>query len=111
MTKQEILDWLDSEVEGYPQRATGNECEDFVVKLAGRIVSSDRSNLVEAMRQWILDRGRRTLLGVRIAKTYKLYELKPDIQQLLEDVRARKAFLPYYEEFIAPALRQLDTIG
>ena len=102
MTKQEILNWLEGELQGYPERATGNECEDFIVRIAGRVAKSDRNELVEAMRDWIMQRGDRTLLAVRIAAEHKLRELRLDIQQLLEDVRAGKAFSPYYEEFIRP---------
>ncbi len=108
MTKTEILAWLEGEVQGYPERATGNECEDYVVRLAGRIVESDRAELAEAMHEWIGQRGKRTLLAVRIVAEYKLRELKPVIQRLLEDVRVGKVFSPYYEEFIAPALRRMS---
>jgi hypothetical protein len=107
MKKQEILEWLESEVQGYPERATGNECADHVVRLAGRVVESDRRELVEAMREWIVQREKRTLLAVRIAAEYKLLELKPDIEHLLEDVRAKVVFLPYYQEFIVPALERM----
>jgi len=109
MTKQEILKWLEGEVQGYPERATGNECEDFVVGTAGRVVQSDRQELVEAMRHWIIERGNRTLLAVRIAAEYKLRELKPDIERLLEDVRTDRSFSPFYEEFITPALKRIET--
>ena len=109
MTKQEILDWLEAEVQAYPERATGNECEDFIVRLAGRLVQSDRNQLVEAMRQWINERGKRTLLAVRIAAEHKLSELKTEIDHLLQDVRAGRAFSPYYEEFIAPALKRIEA--
>jgi hypothetical protein len=111
MTKQEILEWLDGEVEGYPKRATGNECADYVVRLAGRVVESDRRELVEAMREWIVQHGKRTLLAVRIAAEYKLLELKPDIEHLLEDVRSKKAFQPYYQEFLVPALERMATVS
>ena len=109
MTKQEILEWLDAEVQGYPERATGNECEDFIVRLADRVVQSDRNELVEAMRHWIVERGKRTLLAVRIAAEHKLRELKPDIERLLEDVRTGNAFSPYSEEFITPALKRIGA--
>ena len=109
MTKREILEWLEGEVQSYPERTTGNECEDHIVRLAGRVVESDRSELAEAMREWIDQRGKRTLLAVRIAAEHKLRELKPDIQRLLEDVRAGKVFSPYYEEFIAPALKRIEA--
>jgi hypothetical protein len=109
MTKQEIIEWLDGEVEGYPQRATGNECGQFVTRLAARVVESDRNELVAAMREWITQRGQRTLLAMNIAVDLKLRELTPDIQRLLEDVRAGRAFQPYYEEFIAPALKRIGA--
>ena len=109
MTKKEILEWLEGEVQGYPDRSTGNECGDFVSRLAGRIVESNRLEVVEAMREWISQRGARTLLAVNIAADHKLCELKPDIELLINDVRAGKVFLPYYEELIAPALRSLGS--
>jgi len=108
MTKQEILDWLEGEVQGYPERATGNECEDFIVRLASRVVQSDRKELVAAMQYWIGERGKRTLLAVRIAAEHKLHELKPEVERLLADVRSGKAFSPYYEEFITPALKRIE---
>jgi len=46
---------------------------------------------------------------MNIAADLKLRELKPDIERLLEDVRAGKAFWPYYEEFIVPALKRIET--
>jgi len=109
MTKQEIIEWLEGEIQGYPPRATGNECGQFVTRLAGRVLESDRLALVEAMREWITQRGERTLLAMNIAADLKLRELKPDIERLLEDVRAGKAFWPYYEEFIVPALRRIEA--
>jgi hypothetical protein len=109
MTKDEIIEWLEGEVLGYPERATGNECEDFIVRLARRVVEADRNALVGAMRDWISQRGKRTLLAVRIGAEHKLRELTPDIQRLLEEVRAGRAFSPYYEEFIVPALKRISN--
>jgi hypothetical protein len=109
MTKLEILEWLDGEIEGYPKRATGNECADYVVRLAGRLVDSDRGELVTAMREWIIQHGKRSLLAVRIAAECKLLELKPDIERLLEDVRTGKAFQPYYQEFLVSALKRMGA--
>lgn len=107
MNKQEIIEWLEMEIEGYPARATGNECEDHIVTLAGRLVDSDRENFVEAMRCWITEYSNRTLMATKIAAEHKLHELKPEIEKLLKDVRSGSAFLPYYEEIIAPALNKL----
>jgi hypothetical protein len=109
MNKLEILKWLEGEIEGYPERTTGNECADYVVRLAGRIVESDRNALIEAMHEWIVQREKRTLLAVRIAAEYKLLELKPDIEGLLENVQTGKVFSPYYQEFLVPALERMQT--
>jgi hypothetical protein len=43
MTKPEILDWLESEVQGYPERVIGNECEDHIVRIAGCVVESGKT--------------------------------------------------------------------
>lgn len=111
MMTEQVLRWLDDEVRRFPERATGNECEDYVVQLAGSIVESDRNALVAAMREWIERRDRQTLLGVRIAGEHELIELKPAVERLLEDVRAGRVFSPYYEELIVPALRHMDTLS
>lgn len=109
MTKQEILEWLEGEIQGYPERATGNECGQFVTGLVARVVESDRDELVAAMREWITQHGQRTLLAMNIAVDLKLWELKLDIGRLLEDVRAGRAFQPYYEEFITLALKRFES--
>lgn len=109
MTKQQILNWLEGEIQGYPSRATGNECEDHIVQLVGHVIEPDRNGVVEAMREWIEQRGKRTLLAVRIVAEYKLRELKPHMLRLLDEVRVGKVFSPYYEEFISPALKRIEA--
>ena len=109
MTKDEILKWLEGEIHGYPERATGNECEDYIARVARRMVQTDRLQLVEAMRHWILERGKWTLLAVRIAAEHQLCEIKPEVERLLEDVQAGKAFSPYYEEILISALKRIET--
>lgn len=107
MTEQEIRTWLEGEIRNYPERATGNACGDFIVRLAGRVVESHRQQLLEAMRSWISERSGWTLLAVRMASEHQLRELKPDIERLLEDVRAHRVFSRYYEEFITAALARI----
>lgn len=107
MKKQDIIDWLESEIQSYPIRSTGNECEDYVVQLARRVLPVDRSALVDAMRDWILQRGLRTLLAVQIAASLGLHELENDVECLIEDVRSHKVFLPYYEEFLSRWIKRL----
>jgi hypothetical protein len=107
MKSQEILEWLNDEIEDYPERATGNECESYVMGLIGRLLATDRQELIKALREWIHLRGKRTVLAVQIASEYHLCELKPDLESLLADVKSGKVLAPYYEEFIVPALSNI----
>ena len=51
MTAGDIHEWIDAEVRGYPERATGNEIDHFIARLLGETARSQRGTLVDAMRQ------------------------------------------------------------
>jgi hypothetical protein len=44
---------------------------------------------------------------LEIAANHHLSELRDEIEKLLNDVRAGKAFLPYYEQWVTRALDQI----
>jgi hypothetical protein len=50
-------------------------------------------------------------LALEIAERYSLRELRPDIEALIADVRAKKTYLPYYADTIAKYLESLSQVG
>lgn len=113
MSAPEALQWLEGELSNFPERASGGDLHRLFVQLTERIVRSpdatDRSDLVSALREWLKLRSEpRTMLAVDIAASHSLSELKPDIERLLADVRAGKAFWPYYQDNIQRELSKLS---
>lgn len=114
MTAEEILTWLEEEVANYPERAAGEELYRYLVQRTALLVRSDRQSLVEALTMWLrlrTESGPQTMLALEIAATHHLFELRNEIENLLNDIRAGKAFLPYYEQWATRALEQLSGNG
>lgn len=108
MTGAEVRKWLDEELANYPDRTPGQELRDYLVRRTAPLVDTDRASLVEALFAWLqLREEPRTMLAMRIASKHRLVELHGAVAELLEDVRAGEAFLPYYERWILEALEQL----
>ena len=107
MTRSDVLDRLEAEYSSYPERATGNEGDDRVADVARSLLAVDRGAIVGAMEEWIARRNHWTMVAIRIATRCGLKELRPSLEAVLADVRTRKVFQPYYEQFIVPALEIL----
>ena len=110
MTAEEVRMWLEEEVANCPERASGEELYRYLVRRTAPLVESDRQSLVEALTAWINLReesGPQTMLALEIAAKHHLTELRDEMEKLLNDIRAGKAFLPYYEQWVTRALEQL----
>lgn len=110
MSATEALRWLEGELANFPERASGEDLHRFFVEITERIVRSsdltDRTDLVGALREWLKLRSEpRTMLALDVAASYSLSELKPDIEELLREVRGGKTLWPYYQDNI---IRSLD---
>lgn len=113
MNAPEALQWLESELANFPERASGEDLHKFFVQITKRIIRSpdptDRSDLASALREWLKLRSEpRTMLAVDIAASHSLFELKADIESLLADVGSGKAFWPYYQDNIQRYLKKLS---
>lgn len=108
MTGVEVRKWLDDELANYPDRTPGQELRAYLVLRTRPLVDTDRASLVEALSAWLqLREEPRTMLALRIAAEHRLVELHGAVADLLDDVRAGEAFLPYYERWILEALEHL----
>ncbi len=108
MKADEVLLWLESELTECPDRASGEEGYEFMIRQTQRILATDRSALVRALASWLNLRSEpRTMLAIAIAEAHHLTELKPDIEQLLREVKQGVAFKPYYATIIGRAVAKL----
>mgnify|MGYP003392833049 CR=1 FL=1 len=103
-----VLDQLNSEVAAFPERASGEELYDYVGRVAARFAAAERESLAEAVVTWLKLRSEpKTMLAVQIASDLRLIEVRPDVQSLLNDVHAGRAFIPYYARPIEAALKNI----
>jgi hypothetical protein len=104
-----ILQILDSEVAGFPSRASGEQGYEFINRIAARYVKSERSMLIAALTDWLLLRSEpKTMIALDIAGNLNLTELRSEIEKLLEDVQNGIVFMPFYSRPIEVVLKLLS---
>jgi hypothetical protein len=85
MTKDEIVAIF--EEDGVSAADDGNYFEQRVLEHARMAITTDRSSLVEALREWLLLRNDpRTMIAVRAAGELCLKDLRPTIQGLRKEI-------------------------
>lgn len=110
MTAEQIQAWLEEEIANYPERASGTELYRYLINRTTSLAKTDRKALAGALASWLRLReetGPQTILALEIAAAHHLFELRDEIEKLLNDIRAGKAFLPYYEQWVTRALDQI----
>ncbi len=108
MMMNDLLQLLNGEVAEFPSRASGEEGYEYINKIAGRYVTSERQKLVAALTSWLQLRSEpKTMIAVDVASKLHLNELRPEIEKLLVDVEQGKAFLPFYARPIKAALAMI----
>ena len=108
MKSDELRKWLDGQLENFPERASGEEGYEFMIRQTQKVVEMDRAALVQVLTDWLrLRTVPRTDLAISIAVAHKLSELRDEIETLLNDVNVGKAFKPYYAKRIASALEKV----
>lgn len=120
MTKEELVLLIEGFGRDLPKGITGNEENAILAEKVSGIVQSERTVLIELLRDWLAVRipqsERKDGDGIRegrmwfaleVAKKYEIIELHTDIDNLITDVRSRKTYLPYYEDMIKKYRRAL----
>jgi hypothetical protein len=103
--QNDALRALDDAVDAFPERASGEDLYVHISDLASRLERSDRRQLVEAFVDWLKRRREpQTMLAVDIIGQLRLVELRGHLEELLSDVQAGRAFLPFYANPISRAL-------
>ncbi len=104
----DMAEWLNSEIERFPARASGEELYKHFEKLSKRAVHEDRESFIATMSQWLrLQSEPKTMIAVDIAGRYKLLELEQELKKLLSDVSSGKSFKPFYGRPIRKSLAKI----
>ena len=109
MTKEEVLNQFATDFSDPGSEKSGEYLREHVLRRAERIVQSDRSGLVEAMRDWLQRRSLpHTLLAVAVAQEARLTELVPDLHSLRDDILASRFLRDTQEDLVDQALAVLE---
>ena len=108
MTTNHLEQWLNSEVDDFPSRLSGEDLYEFVVRLSREISEDSREDFVIAMTNWLRLRSEpKTMLAVELIACHRLSELTTELEALLDDVSKGVAFKPFYD---APIKKTLAMI-
>lgn len=102
-------DYMNSLVERFPERASGEALCEHVVRKCNPLVKSSRPELIDVLGVWVKLRSEpKTMLAVEIAATYRIHELIGDIEHLLAEVTSGVTFKEFYAVEISNALSRVS---
>ena len=109
MSIRSALEYFDAELRGHPDRDSAVDLYRHMLDLAHRVDVSDREGLIGALDAWLKQRSEpRTMIAVDLIGKLKITEFREELGQLLEQVRAGKAFLPHYTRWIEDAIQAMS---
>ena len=107
MTTVEIRQWLESEIENYPDRIPGEVFYEFVMRLIGMVIESDRTSVIEVLKDWIRDEKiPHSDLAIKTAFYYKLRELYPDVEAMIKLWEKGNNYEQWYAKHIESLLQK-----
>lgn len=114
MTDTDIIQLIEDTLAGLPERMSGNEANEHVVRKLRELVVHHRVALLGALQSLLAFREApaerrpedavreaRLWLALDAAEQLGLSELKPKIESLVADVRNGKVLLPIHEKSVA----------
>ena len=112
MTKDRVLDRFEDELADPAYEKDGSLLADALRSLGHGFLKSDRSGLVEALRNWLEAREMtRTLQAARLTGDLDLVELEAVLTQLRAEVAAGNALRPSAKFVFDQALQKLGQPG
>jgi len=108
MSKNSILEKLQTALNDPGSQKSGEYLQDLVAKQLKRSVDDDRAGVVQALEAWLKTREEpQTMLAVRMAMAFEIKELRQSIEQLAREIEKGDTFLPYYKRWTDEALDKL----
>lgn len=120
MNAVEIEELVEKTLAYLPERITGNEASHIVAKRLSSHVVSSRDGIVEYLRGLLSfrARGRERVredvfpeagiwMALHLAEEFSLQELRPDIEDLIRDIRGGAVLMPIHEESVSRCLSRI----
>jgi hypothetical protein len=109
MTKEDVLAAFERDIQrGDPK--VGESTTQDIKKTAKKLITEDRSGVIEALRYWLNLRHiglTATALAV-IADMKNIPELKPDVECLKAEIESGKVFHTSYLDLVELALKKIS---
>lgn len=122
MTAAEIEQIVEGTLNTLPERISGNEANQVVTEKLAGLVASNRDALVEYLRGLMSFRVRDSSrvdadavreagiwLALDVTEALSLHELRPDIENLIQDIRAGYVFKPVHENMVSRYLSRMAS--
>ena len=112
MSRDEVLEEFEIDFADPESKYSGNSLYERVLKRAKQLVPRDREGLIEACRYWLSMRKLpHTWIGTILAKDLVIRELKPDLENLREDIESGKVFKLHDIRWVDKAIAAISTRG
>lgn len=109
MPKDEVLAEFNIDFADPMSEKSGEYLYDHVLRRAKRLIVEDYTGVIEVLRYWLsLRKEPHTMLAVRVARDLVVTELKPELENLRQDIESGKTFLPYYKRWVDQALAAIN---
>ena len=109
MSKQEVLTDLENAFKVPENYKDGWIFYQDLLARTKSHLQKDRNGVIDALKYWLsLKDEVRTMYSVDLIKNLAIKELKPELEDLKQDIISRKAFLPYYVQWVDAALKALS---
>lgn len=122
MTTAEIEQIVEQTLDALPERISGNEANQVVAERLAGLAVSNRGKLVEYLRGLISFRVREServpadavreagiWMALDITEALSLLELRPDIENLIRDIRDGAVFKPIHQNMVNRYLSRITT--
>ena len=109
MSKEEVLAEFEIDVKEYENEKMAGLFDQSIKSRTKRLIASDRSGVLEALRYWLrLRDSGLTVTALIVIADVNIPELKPDLECLRKDIESGKVFLPYYNSWVDRALKVIS---
>jgi hypothetical protein len=109
MSKEEVLAEFEIDIKEYENEKMAGLFDQSIKSRTKRIIVSDRSGVVEALRYWLCRRDSLTVTALIVIADVNIPELKLDLECLKKDIESGKIFLPYYNSWVDRALKTINN--
>ena len=120
MTETNIIEIIEDTLAGPPERTSGNEASEYIVRELRELAPNERAAIVGALRRFLAFRvtpaerqpedavpEARLWFALDAPDQLRLSELKADIESLAADVRNGRVLLPVHESSVARYAQRL----